>query len=131
MFTATRKTLIIARVGELCNCGTRSHFALHICIYIPMSVTLGAYQVTSYSRAARVSCGYMVCARVSRGYMVCASVAWLHGLRDGQRQLARLRQRRHTYHVSVPRSCENECCAIPRVAGSASFNAVAFLYSNY
>ena len=37
----------------------------------------GAYQVTSYASAARVSRGYMVSARVR--------VAWLHGLRDGQR----------------------------------------------
>ena len=89
------------------------------------------------------SCGYMVCARarVACGYMVCTCVAWLHGLRpcasrgymvcamdsDCRKELARLRQRRHTYHMSVPRSCENECCAIPRVAGSESFNVVAFL----
>ena len=102
-----------------------------------------AYQVTSYAGAARVSRGYMVCAR--------ARVAWLHGLRacrmitwfapvhvsrdymvctmdsDRHKELARLRQRRHMYHMSVPRSCENECCTIPHVAGSASFNAVAFL----
>ena len=105
----------------------------------------GAYQVMSYASAARVSHGYMICARacvvwlhglhacrmvtvtwfapvrVSRGYMVCAMDS------DRRKELARLRQRRHTYHMSVPRSCENECCAIPRVAGSASFNAVAFL----
>ena len=46
---------------------------------------------------------------------------------DRRKELARLRQRRHMYHMSVPRSCENECCAIPHVAGSASFNAVTFL----
>ena len=101
----------------------------------------------------------MVCTRVVIIiiYMVCARVAWLHGLRsanhvtmrhaiapmcmsrgymvcamdsDHRKKLARLRQRRHTYHMSVPRSCENECCAIPRVAGSVSFNAVAFLVIN-
>ena len=40
----------------------------------------------SYASAARVSRGYMF-ARVSHGYMVYARacVAWLHGLRDGQR----------------------------------------------
>ena len=59
--------------------------------------------------------------RVSRGYMVCVMDS------DRRKELARLRQRRHTYHMSVPRSCENECYAILRVAGSASFNAVAFL----
>ena len=59
--------------------------------------------------------------RVSRGYMVCAMDS------DRRKELTRLRQRRHTYHMSVPRSCENECCAIPLVAGSASFNAVSFL----
>ena len=107
-----------------------------------MSVTLGPWGVPSDS-AARMSRGYTVCAcpracrvvkiihlhglracrrvtwfapvRVSRGYMVCAMDS------DRRKELARRRQRRHTYHMSVPRSCENECCAIP------SFNAVAFL----
>ena len=46
---------------------------------------------------------------VSRGYPVCAMDS------DRRKELARLRQRRHTYHISVPRSCENECCGIPRV----------------
>ena len=48
----------------------------------------GAYQVTSYAGAARVSRSYwFVPARVSRGYMVCARacVTWFHGLCDGQR----------------------------------------------
>ena len=93
----------------------------------------GAYQVTSYGSAVRMSRGYMVCAHVrvawlhdlylrtchvvtwfahvSRGYMVCAMDS------DSRKELARLCQRRHTYHMSVPRLSENECCAIPRVAG--------------
>ena len=91
-------------VSELCNCATRSHFALYVCMYVCMYVCTyvshawagpGAYQVTSYAGAARVSRGYMVCAcgacrvvtwfaRMSHdyNYMVCARarVAWLHGL---------------------------------------------------
>ena len=46
------------------------------CMYVPTvcqsRLGPGAYQVTSYASAARVSHGYMVCAR--------ARVAWLHGL---------------------------------------------------
>ena len=73
----------------------------------------GAYRVTSYASVARVSRGYMfVPARVSRGYMshgymVCVSahVAWLHGL-----------------PIALALAL-----ALTRGAGSASFNAVAFL----
>ena len=63
---------VIASISELCNCATRSHFALYVCMYLCQS-RLGprAYQVTSYASAARMS----------RGYMVCARVAWLHSLR--------------------------------------------------
>ena len=48
------------------------------CMYVYMYLCQsrlgpGAYQVTSYASAARVSRGYMACAR--------ARVAWLHGLR--------------------------------------------------
>ena len=71
------------------------HVLILRCMYVPMSVTLGAYQVTSYASAARVSHDYMVCAR--------ARVAWLHGL-----------------PIAL-------ALALPRVAGSARFNAVAFL----
>ena len=112
------------------------------CMYIPMSVTLGPWGVPSdvirkrrarvarlhglFPRACRVVIhlyGLSACrmvtwfapVRVSRGYMVCAMDS------DCRKELSRLHQRRHTYHMSVPRSCENECCAIP------SFNAVAFL----
>ena len=59
--------------------------------------------------------------RVLRGYMVCTMDS------DHRKELARLHQQRYTYHMSVPRSCENERCAIPCVARSANFNAVAFL----
>ena len=60
-------------------------------------------------------------ARVAHSYMVCvhARVAWLHGLRDGQRLLQGAQTCRY-----LSRSCENECCAIPRMAGSASYNVV-------
>ena len=71
--------------------------------------------------SARVLRGYMVCARahayrvvtwfvrVSHGYMVCTRVhvAWLH----------------HRYGYMV---CLALALALPRVAGPASFNAVAF-----
>ena len=87
--------VFIAGFSEICNCATRSHFALyvHVCMYLCQSrLGPGAYQVTSYASAVRVSRGYVVCARarrvvtwfahVSYGYMVCARarVAWLHGL---------------------------------------------------
>ena len=115
----------------------------------------GAYQVTSYASVACVSRGYMVCARarvawlhglcpraccvvtwfvparVLRGYMVCARarVAWLHGLRAC---------RMVTWFAPVRVSRGYMIClapalalALPRVAGSASFNAVAFLVIIY
>ena len=67
-------TIIIASVSKLCNCATRSHFALYVYMYLCQSrLGPGAYQVTSYASAARMSRGYVVCAR--------ARVAWLHGLR--------------------------------------------------
>ena len=122
------------------------HVLILHCMYVCQSrLGPGAYQVMSYASAAHVSRGYMVCARARvvwlHGLHACCMVTWfapVHVLRgyihvvcamasDRRKELARLRQRRHTYHMSVPRSCENECCAIPRVAGSASFNAVAFL----
>ena len=109
------------------------YVCMYVCMYLCQS-RLGpaAYQVTSYASAACVSRGYMVCARtrvawlhglcphacrvvtwfvparVSRGYMVCARtrVAWLHGLPSPSLVLA---------------------LALPRVTGSTSFNAVAFL----
>ena len=69
---------------ELCNCATRSHFALYVCMYLCQSrLGPGTYQVTSYASAARVSRGYMVCAHVA--WLAHSRVAWLHGLRDGQR----------------------------------------------
>ena len=69
---------LIVSVSELCNCVTRSHFALYVCMYLCQSrLGPGAYQVTSYASAAHVSHGYMVCTR--------AHVAWLHGLHNGQR----------------------------------------------
>ena len=74
--------IVIASVSELCNCATRSHFALYVCMYLCQSRLAGAYQVMSYASAVRVSRGYMVVlARMSRGYIVCARarVAWLHG----------------------------------------------------
>ena len=95
-------------------------------MYVPMSVPLGPRGVPSdviRKRRARRVVTWFVSVHVSRGYMVCTMDS------DRRKELARLRQRRHTYHMLVPRSCENECCAIPRVAGSASFNAVAFLVS--
>ena len=65
--------VFIAGFSELCNCATRSHFALYVCMYLCQSrFGPGAYQVTSYASAVRVSRGYVVCAR--------ARVAWLHGL---------------------------------------------------
>ena len=115
-----------------------------VCMYIPMSVTLGPWGVPSdviRKHRARVAWLHGLCLHVTRlhGLRGCSMVTWLapvHVSRgymvcamdsDRRKELARLRQRRHTYHMSVPRSCENECCAIPRVAGSTSFNAVAFL----
>ena len=98
------------------------YVCMYVCMYLCQSrLGPGAYQVTAlaYGRACRIVT-WFVPARVSRGYIVCARVAWLYGLRDAHTT-------RCTYHKSVPRSCENECCAIPRVAGFASFNAVAFL----
>ena len=69
---------------ELCNCATCSHFALYVCMYLCQSrLGPGTYQVTSYASAARVSRGYMVCAHVA--WLAHSRVAWLHGLRDGQR----------------------------------------------
>ena len=66
--------IIIASFSELCDCAARSHFALYVCTCVCQSrLGPGAYQVTSYTNAARVSRGYMVCAH--------ARVAWLHGLR--------------------------------------------------
>ena len=51
--------IIVASFSELCNCATRSHFALYVCMYVPMSVTLGPWGVIRKCRAR---------------------VAWLHGL---------------------------------------------------
>ena len=112
------------------------HVLILRCMYVPMSVTLGPWGVPSdviRKCRARVVWLHGFCPRecrvvtwfapvcLSRGYMVCAMDS------DRHKELARLCQRRHTYHMSVPRSCENECCVIPRVAGSASFNAVELL----
>ena len=85
---------VIASISELCNCATRSHFALYVCMYVPMSVTLGPWNVPSdviCKHRARVAWLHGLCpracrvvtwfARMLRGYMVCARVAWLHGLR--------------------------------------------------
>ena len=57
------------------------HVLILRCMYVPMSVTLGALgRHMQVPRACRMVT-WFVPARVSRGYMVCARVAWLHGLR--------------------------------------------------
>ena len=81
----------------------------------------GAYQVMSYASAARVSRGYMVCARTR--------VAWLHGLCQRACRVV-------TWFVPVRvllgyMVCLALALALPHVAGSASFNAVAFLVYIY
>ena len=79
---------------------------MYVFMYVPMSVTLGPWGV--YQVTCRVVT-WFVPVHVSHGYMVCARarVAWLaiHGLPSP---------------IAL---------ALPRVAGSASFNAVAFLAS--
>ena len=72
-------------------------------------------------------------ARVSRGYMVCARVTWLHGLRACHvvTWFARVShgyvvctRARVTWLHGLPIVL---ALALARVAGSVSFNAVAFL----
>ena len=61
--------IIIASVSELCNCATRSHFALYVCMYVPMSVTLGPWGVPSdiiRKRRVRVAWLHGLCPRVCR-----------------------------------------------------------------
>ena len=76
-----------------------------------MSVTLEPWGVPSDRMQAPRACRVVTWfARVSHGYMVCAHarVAWLHGLPS-------------------PSPSPIALALPPRVAGSASFNAVAFL----
>ena len=75
---------------------------MYVCTYVSHAWVWGAI---SYASAARVSRGYMVCAR--------ARDAWLHGLRTCRMHMA------YGYMVCLD-------LALPRVAGSESFNAVAF-----
>ena len=118
------------------------HVLILRCMYVPMSVMLGPWGVPSdviRKRRARVAWlhGLRTCACrvvtwfalvcVSRGYMVCtrARVAWLHGLRSCACCVV-------TWFAPVRVSrgymvCPALVLALPRVAGSASFNAVAFL----
>ena len=94
---------IIGRVSELCNCEV---LILCCCMYIPMSVTLGPWGVPSD----------VIRKRRTR-------VTWLHGLRA-------CRMVTWFALVRVSRGymvCLALALALPRVAGSASFNAVAFL----
>ena len=82
------KKYVIASFSELCNCVTRSHFALYVCMYLHVCQSRlgpGACQVTSYASAARVTWLHGLCPRVCRvvtwfatvrvllGYMVCPS----------------------------------------------------------
>ena len=104
------------------------HVLILRCMYVPMSVTLGPWGVPSdVIRKHRDACRmvtWFVPVHVSRGYMVCARarVAWLHGLRAC---------RMVTWFARVVAwfACNPIALALAllHVAGSASFNAVAFL----
>ena len=71
---------------------------------------------------------WFVAARVSRGYMVCARVAWLHGLCLRACCMVTWFARVVTWFAY---SSIALALALPRVAESASFNAVAFLVYIY
>ena len=94
---------------------------MYICMYLCQS-RLGPG--ASYASAARVSRGYINlhgCARTR--------VAWLHGLR-ACRMVAWFAPMRMSlgYMVCLALAL---ALALPRVAGSMSFNAVAFTSNNY
>ena len=89
-------------------------------MYVPMSVTFGPWGVIR--KRQRVSRGYINlhgCARTR--------VAWLHGLR-ACRMVAWFAPMRMSLGYMV---CLALALTLPRVAGSASFNAVAFTSNNY
>ena len=115
------------------------HILILRCMYLCQSrLGPGAYQVTHTQapHACRVVT-WFVPVRVSRGYMVCARVAWLHGLCPCACHVVTWFARvSHGYmvcaHVRVAWLHGLPIALIlalvlPRVVGSASFNAVAFL----